>query len=87
MSSHHYVSLYLCFSSPPFTFSPSLLFVFLPAPPSVKQQDDEVGGTALRGEVEKLQVERNMLLETIEDLKQTVETAVLHQPDTQVGSE
>lgn len=46
-----------------------------------------MGGTVLRGEVEKLQVERNMLLETIEDLKQTVETAALHQPDTQVSSE
>lgn len=46
-----------------------------------------MGGTALRGEVEKLQVERNMLLETIEDLRQTVEMAALLQPDTQVGSE
>lgn len=46
-----------------------------------------MGGTALRGELEKLQVERSMLLETIEDLRQTVEMAALLQPDTQVGSE
>lgn len=43
-----------------------------------------MGGTALRGELEKLQVERSMLLETIEDLRQTVEMAALLQPDTQV---
>lgn len=92
LSSHRHFSLDLCFSFPPFTLSLSLsllrlsLFPFS-APPSLKQQDDEVGGTALRGQVEKLQVERNMLLETIEDLKQTVETATLHQSDSQVGSE
>uniref|UniRef100_A0A3Q4GBL1 Retinoic acid induced 14 n=1 Tax=Neolamprologus brichardi TaxID=32507 RepID=A0A3Q4GBL1_NEOBR len=34
-------------------------------------QEDEIRGTALKEEVDK---ERNMLLETIEDLKQTVET-------------
>lgn len=33
-------------------------------------------GTVLRAEVEKLHEERNMLLETIEDLKQTVEQTV-----------
>ncbi|XP_018526021.1 ankycorbin isoform X1 [Lates calcarifer] len=37
---------------------------------------DEVRGTVLREEVEKLHEERNMLLETIEDLKQTVEQTV-----------
>nr|XP_020461665.1 ankycorbin isoform X2 [Monopterus albus] len=36
-------------------------------------KEDEVRGTVLREEVEKLHEERNMLLETIEDLKQTVE--------------
>lgn len=39
-------------------------------------QKDEVRGTVLREEVEKLHEERNMLLETIEDLKQTVEQTV-----------
>ncbi|XP_051269309.1 ankycorbin isoform X2 [Dicentrarchus labrax] len=39
-------------------------------------KEDEVRGTALREEVEKLHEERNMLLETIEDLKQTVEQTV-----------
>ncbi|XP_074546639.1 ankycorbin isoform X2 [Halichoeres trimaculatus] len=36
-------------------------------------KEDEVRGTALKEEVEKLHEERNMLLETIEDLKQSVE--------------
>lgn len=40
-------------------------------------------GTVLRAEVEKLHEERNMLLETIEDLKQTaaapeLDTKVIH---------
>ncbi|XP_029024755.1 ankycorbin [Betta splendens] len=35
-------------------------------------KEDEVRGNVLREEVEKLHEERNMLLETIEDLKQTV---------------
>ncbi|KAK2888376.1 ankycorbin isoform X2 [Channa argus] len=39
-------------------------------------KEDEVRGTVLRDEVEKLHEERNMLLETIEDLKQTVEQNV-----------
>uniref|UniRef100_A0A3Q1J6Y0 Uncharacterized protein n=1 Tax=Anabas testudineus TaxID=64144 RepID=A0A3Q1J6Y0_ANATE len=39
-------------------------------------KEDEVRGTVLREEVEKLHEERNMLLETIEDLKQTVEQTV-----------
>ncbi|XP_030291938.1 ankycorbin isoform X1 [Sparus aurata] len=48
-------------------------------------KEDEVGGTALRVEVEKLHEERNMLLETIEDLKQTVEqTVTLTETDTKV---
>ncbi|KAM4527447.1 ankycorbin isoform 2-T2 [Odontesthes bonariensis] len=37
-------------------------------------KEDDIRGTALRGEVEKLHEERNMLLETIDDLKQMVET-------------
>lgn len=48
-------------------------------------KEDEVRGTALREEVEKLHEERNMLLETIEDLKQTVEqTVTVPEPDTKV---
>lgn len=38
-------------------------------------------GTTLREEVEKLHEERNMLLDTIEDLKQTVTSP---EPDTKV---
>lgn len=49
-------------------FPPLLLFLIL--------KEDEVRGTALREEVEKLHEERNMLLETIEDLKQSVEQTV-----------
>ncbi|KAM9338489.1 ankycorbin [Symphorus nematophorus] len=46
-------------------------------------KEDEVQGTALREQVEKLHEERNMLLETIEDLKQTVEqTVTIPEPDT-----
>ncbi|XP_068609029.1 ankycorbin [Brachionichthys hirsutus] len=41
-------------------------------PKSFHYKEDEVRGTALREEVEKLHEERNMLLETIGDLKQTV---------------
>lgn len=40
-------------------------------------------GTTLREEVEKLHEERNMLLETIEDLKQSVEQTG-PQPETRV---
>ncbi|XP_035524496.1 ankycorbin isoform X2 [Morone saxatilis] len=48
-------------------------------------KEDEVRGTALREEVEKLHEERNMLLETIEDLKQTVEqTVTFPEVDTKV---
>ncbi|XP_036973131.1 ankycorbin isoform X2 [Acanthopagrus latus] len=55
------------------------------APRSFSYKEDEVGGTALRVEVEKLHEERNMLLETIEDLKQTVEqTVTLTEADTKV---
>ncbi|XP_037608153.1 ankycorbin isoform X2 [Sebastes umbrosus] len=39
-------------------------------------KEDEVKGATLRDEVEKLHEERNMLLETIEDLKQSVEQTV-----------
>ncbi|XP_042365363.1 ankycorbin [Plectropomus leopardus] len=42
-------------------------------PKRFNYKEDEVRGTALREEVEKLHEERNMLLETIEDLKQSVE--------------
>ncbi|XP_078144464.1 ankycorbin isoform X4 [Centroberyx gerrardi] len=47
---------------------------------------DEVRGAALREEVEKLQEEKSMLLETIEDLKQIVEQAALPgpEPDTKI---
>ncbi|XP_068190656.1 ankycorbin isoform X2 [Antennarius striatus] len=54
-------------------------------PKSFNHKNDEVRGTALREEVEKLHEERNMLLETIEDLKQTVEQMVtLPELDTKV---
>lgn len=42
------------------------------SPPLISKEDDFTGA-ALKEEVEKLHEERNMLLETIEDLKQTVE--------------
>uniref|UniRef100_A0A3B4YEH0 Retinoic acid induced 14 n=1 Tax=Seriola lalandi dorsalis TaxID=1841481 RepID=A0A3B4YEH0_SERLL len=45
-------------------------------PKRFNYKEDEVRGTVLREEVEKLHEERNMLLETIEDLKQTVEQTV-----------
>lgn len=84
---YHYLSL-----SPPLLFVHLLLLLssppphlFFPSPPP--NQEDEAGGTALRGEVEKLQVERSMLLETIEDLRQTVEqAATLGEPDTKVSN-
>uniref|UniRef100_UPI0037E8D3E2 ankycorbin n=1 Tax=Semicossyphus pulcher TaxID=241346 RepID=UPI0037E8D3E2 len=48
-------------------------------------KEDEVRGTALKEEVEKLHEERNMLLETIEDLKQSVEqTVTFPEVDTKV---
>uniref|UniRef100_A0A3Q3GD30 Retinoic acid induced 14 n=1 Tax=Labrus bergylta TaxID=56723 RepID=A0A3Q3GD30_9LABR len=48
-------------------------------------QEDEIQGTPLKEEVEKLHEERNMLLETIEDLKQSVEqTGTLPEQDTKV---
>ncbi|KAI3362349.1 hypothetical protein L3Q82_012649, partial [Scortum barcoo] len=54
-------------------------------PKKFNYKEDEVGGTALREEVEKLHEERNMLLETIEDLKQTVEqTVTVPELDTKV---
>ncbi|XP_028456645.1 ankycorbin isoform X2 [Perca flavescens] len=49
------------------------------------KEDELVRGTTLREEVEKLHEERNMLLETIEDLKQSVEqTATGAELDTKV---
>ncbi|XP_031133712.1 ankycorbin isoform X2 [Sander lucioperca] len=49
------------------------------------KEDELVRGTTLREEVEKLHEERNMLLETIEDLKQAVEqTATSPELDTKV---
>ncbi|XP_029941044.1 ankycorbin isoform X2 [Salarias fasciatus] len=45
-------------------------------------KEDETRGTVLREEVEKLHEERNMLLETIEDLKQTMETVTGPELDT-----
>ncbi|XP_040915168.1 ankycorbin isoform X1 [Toxotes jaculatrix] len=54
-------------------------------PKRFNYKEDEVRGTALREEVEKLHEERNMLLETIEDLKQTVEQTVTgSESDTKV---
>ncbi|XP_022072007.2 ankycorbin isoform X2 [Acanthochromis polyacanthus] len=53
-------------------------------PKRFNYKEDEVRGTALREEVEKLHEERNMLLETIEDLKQTVETVAGPELDTKV---
>ncbi|XP_034565238.1 ankycorbin isoform X2 [Notolabrus celidotus] len=48
-------------------------------------KEDEVRGTVLKEEVEKLHEERNMLLETIEDLKQSVEqTVTFPELDTKV---
>ncbi|KAK9532663.1 hypothetical protein VZT92_010037 [Zoarces viviparus] len=45
-------------------------------PKRFNYKDDEVKGATMREEVEKLHEERNMLLETIEDLKQSVEQTV-----------
>lgn len=57
---------------------PSLL-----SPPLFSKEDDFTGST-LKEEVEKLHEERNMLLETIDDLKQTVETGAVPELDTKV---
>ncbi|XP_047228457.1 ankycorbin isoform X3 [Girardinichthys multiradiatus] len=46
-------------------------------PKRFNYKEDEVTGLPLKEEVEKLHEERNMLLETIEDLKQTVETVTV----------
>ncbi|XP_004538261.2 ankycorbin isoform X1 [Maylandia zebra] len=48
-------------------------------PKRFNYKEDEIRGTALKEEVDK---ERNMLLETIEDLKQTVETVTGPELDT-----
>ncbi|XP_054875365.1 ankycorbin isoform X2 [Amphiprion ocellaris] len=53
-------------------------------PKTFNYKEDEIRGTALREEVEKLHEERNMLLETIEDLKQTVETVTGPELDIKV---
>ncbi|XP_041816447.1 ankycorbin isoform X2 [Chelmon rostratus] len=54
-------------------------------PKKFNYKEDEVRGTALREEVEKLHEERNMLLETIEDLRHTVEqTPTFPELDTKV---
>ncbi|XP_028273003.1 ankycorbin isoform X2 [Parambassis ranga] len=53
-------------------------------PKSFNYKEDEIRGAALREEVEKLHEERNMLLETIEDLKQTVDTATGPELDIKV---
>ncbi|XP_069020047.1 ankycorbin isoform X1 [Embiotoca jacksoni] len=53
-------------------------------PKRFNYKEDEIRGTALRDEVEKLHEQRNMLLETIEDLKQTVETVTGPELDTKV---
>ncbi|XP_047426188.1 ankycorbin isoform X2 [Mugil cephalus] len=53
-------------------------------PKRFNYKEDEIRGTALREELEKLHEERNMLLETIEDLKQTVETVAGTELETQV---
>ncbi|XP_071386417.1 LOW QUALITY PROTEIN: ankycorbin [Centroberyx affinis] len=50
-------------------------------PKRFNYKEDEVRGAALREEVEKLQEEKSMLLETIEDLKQIVEQAALPGPE------
>ncbi|XP_070706822.1 ankycorbin isoform X1 [Pempheris klunzingeri] len=50
-------------------------------PKRFNYKEDEVRGSALRDEVEKIHEERNMLLETVEELKQTVTAADL---DTKV---
>ncbi|KAM4532781.1 ankycorbin [Fundulus diaphanus] len=48
-------------------------------PKRFNYKEDEFTGSPLKEEVEKLHEERNMLLETIEDLKQTVETVTVPQ--------
>nr|XP_040054274.1 ankycorbin isoform X3 [Gasterosteus aculeatus aculeatus] len=71
--------------------SPSVLVSAVSTPGSNKSdtprrfnyKEDAVKGTTLREEVEKLHEERNMLLETIEDLKQSVEQTG-PQPETRV---
>lgn len=86
------------FSSNFFSLSSLLLSIFCLSPPLPLSRhpslfpllilkEDEVRGTVLREEVEKLHEERNMLLETIEDLKQTVEQTMSGpEMDTKVSS-
>ncbi|XP_061590261.1 ankycorbin isoform X1 [Cololabis saira] len=47
-------------------------------------KEDDIRESAMREEVEKLHEERSMLLETIEDLRQTVETVTGPELDTKV---
>lgn len=55
----------------------------LVSPPLFSKEDDFTGST-LKEEVEKLHEERNMLLETIDDLQQTVETGAVPELNTKV---
>ncbi|XP_028318835.1 ankycorbin isoform X1 [Gouania willdenowi] len=61
-------SVITCVSTPASTKSDT--------PSRLNYKEDEIRGTVLREEVERLHEERNMLLDTIEDLKQTVETDI-----------
>uniref|UniRef100_A0A3Q3AC98 Retinoic acid induced 14 n=1 Tax=Kryptolebias marmoratus TaxID=37003 RepID=A0A3Q3AC98_KRYMA len=70
--------------------SPSVTSTSTPAsnkgdtPKRFNYKEDDFTGPALKEEVEKLHEERNMLLETIEDLKQAVETVAVPELDTKV---
>lgn len=57
----------------------------VPPPPA---QEEELQSVSLREEVEKLQGEKCMLLETIENLKQIVDqTVTISQTETELGPE
>ncbi|XP_037547964.1 ankycorbin [Nematolebias whitei] len=53
-------------------------------PKRFNYKEDDFTGSTLKEEVEKLHEERNMLLETIDDLKQTVETGAVPELNTKV---
>uniref|UniRef100_A0A1A7Y1X8 Retinoic acid induced 14 n=1 Tax=Iconisemion striatum TaxID=60296 RepID=A0A1A7Y1X8_9TELE len=53
-------------------------------PQRFNYKEDDFTGSTLKEEVEKLHEERNMLLDTIEDLKQTVETVTSPELDHKV---
>lgn len=58
----------------------------LSSPPPA--QEEELQSVSLREEVEKLQGEKCMLLETIENLKQIVDqTVTISQTETELGPE